>query len=118
MANGAGGGRRGDDDLTSEPPAFSDEGMRKIIYRQDGDSRSSTFAQDTEELEADLRERRSLVPVVTALAVVFCFGAIIWYAYTWGTGQMASEDLPLVVAEPMPEKVKPDQPGGTRASPC
>jgi hypothetical protein len=112
MANGAGEGRRGDGDLTSEPPAFSDEGMRKIIYRQEGDSRSSTFSQETEELEADLRERRSLVPVVTALAAIFCFGAIIWYAYTWGTGQMASDDLPVVVAQPMPEKVKPEQPGG------
>jgi len=115
MASGPGRGRNGDDDeLTAGSPPFSDEGMRRIIYGQDreGDSRSAAFDDDTAELEADLRERRSLVPIVTALAAVFCFGAIVWYAYTWGTGKMASEELPLVRAEPMPEKVKPEQPGG------
>lgn len=117
MAIGPGRGRNGnddDDDLTAESPAFSDEGMRRIIYRQDaqGDSRTTAFDDDTAELEADLKGRRSLVPIVTALAAVFCFGAIVWYAYTWGTGQMASEELPVVRAEPMPEKTKPEQPGG------
>ena len=103
MASGPGRGRNGDDDeLTAgsppfSDPAFSDEGMRRIIYGQDreGDSRSAAFDDDTAELEADLRERRSLVPIVTALAAVFCFGAIVWYAYTWGTGKMASEELPV-----------------------
>ena len=115
MSGGSGRGG-GDGELHSEKPAFSDEGMRRIVYGEDRetmrDSRSTAFAQDTEELEADLRGRRSLVPAVTALAAIFCFGAIVWYAYTWGTGKMASEDLPVVVAEPMPEKVKPEQPGG------
>ncbi|MEQ8356944.1 MAG: SPOR domain-containing protein [Kiloniellaceae bacterium] len=116
MGNDPGSGRRGDDDLSADGPAFSDEGMRRIIYGQDRetrrDSRSSAFAQDTEELAADLRGRRSLVPVVTALAALLSFGAIVWYAYSWGTGQMANEDLPVVSAQPIPEKVKPDQPGG------
>lgn len=118
MASDQGRGRGSDDDLTAGPPPFSDEGMRRIIYGEDRDegrardSRSTAFAEDTAELEADLRGRRSLVPIVTALAAVFCFGAIVWYAYTWGTGQMTSEELPVVRAEPMPEKVKPEQPGG------
>lgn len=123
MASDQGRGRDGDDDLTAGPPPdsdapFSDQGMRRIIYgedREEGrarDSRSTAFADDTAELEADLRGRRNLVPIVTALAAVFCFGAIVWYAYTWGTGQMTSEELPVVRAEPMPEKVKPEQPGG------
>ena len=128
MASDQGRGRdpgagSGGDDLTAGPspfsdPPFSDEGMRRIIYGQDRgegrtrDGRSEAFADDTAELEADLRSRRNLVPIVTALAAVFCFGAIVWYAYTWGTGQMASDDLPVVSAEPMPEKVKPEQPGG------
>ena len=114
MANGSGHGRR-DDDLHSERPAFSDEGMRRIVYGEDRlapDSRSAAFAEDTKELEDDLRERRSLVPAVTALAAIFCFGAIVWYAYSWGTGQISGEDLPVVLAEPMPEKIKPEQPGG------
>jgi hypothetical protein len=90
--------------------------MRRIVYGQDRarpqDSRSAAFADDTAKLEANLRKRRSLVPVVTAMAALVCFGAIVWYAYTWGTGQMASDELPVVRAEQMPEKVKPDQPGG------
>jgi hypothetical protein len=125
MMSEPGRGRSGDDDLSAEPPAFSDpafseEGMRRIVYGRDReagpggarDARSQTFTEDTAELEADLRSRRNLVPIVTALAAVVCFGAIVWYAYTWGTGQMASDELPVVRAEPMPEKVKPEQPGG------
>ncbi|WP_340118861.1 SPOR domain-containing protein [Pelagibius sp. 7325] len=123
MASDQGRGRGSDDDLTAGPPPhsdrpFSDEGMRRIIYGQDRgegrarDGRSEAFADDTAELEADLRSRRNLVPIVTALAAVFCFGAIVWYAYTWGTGKMTSDELPVVRAEPMPEKVKPEQPGG------
>src|SRR3546814_5352596 len=41
-----------------------------------------------------------------------CSSDLVWYAYSWGTGQMASDELPVVVAEPMPEKIKPEQPGG------
>jgi hypothetical protein len=124
MMSEPGRGRDRDDDLSAEPPAFSDEGMRRIVYGEDRrlladalkgrapDSRSQTFTEDTAELEADLRSRRNLVPIVTALAAVVGFGAIVWYAYTWGTGQMASDELPVVRAEPLPEKVKPEQPGG------
>jgi hypothetical protein len=119
-----GRGRDDDDDLHADAPAFSDEGMRRIIYGRDHgqpretgvtrsrDSRSRAFDDDTAELEAGLRGRRSLVPAVTALAAVFCFGAIVWYAYSWGTGQMTSEELPVVRAQPMPDKVRPEQPGG------
>ena len=125
MSSQPGRGRNGDDDgFSADPPPFSDEGMRRIIYGQDRsqdrgqesgrtrDGRSAAFADDTAELAAGLRRRRSLVPIVTALAAVVCFGAIVWYAYTWGTGQMTGEDLPVVRAEPMPEKVRPEQPGG------
>ncbi|HMA13286.1 MAG: SPOR domain-containing protein [Bacteroidota bacterium] len=122
MTSDPGRGReREDEGLSAEPPAFSDpsfseEGMRRIIYGGDReaprDARSQVFAEDTAELEANLRRRRNLVPIVTALAAVVCFGAIVWYAYNWGTGQVASDDLPVVSAEPMPEKVKPEQPGG------
>ncbi|MGF1632100.1 MAG: SPOR domain-containing protein [Kiloniellaceae bacterium] len=121
MTSEPGRGRDGDDDdLSAAPPPFSDEGMRRIIYGQDRgqasgrtrDGRSTAFADDTAELAAGLRGRRSLVPIVTALAAVVCFGAIVWYAYSWGTGQMAGEELPVVRAEPMPERVRPEQPGG------
>lgn len=122
MTSDPGRGRgRGDEGFSAEPPdysdpSFSEEGMRRIIYGRDReaprDARSQAFAEDTAELEENLRRRRNLVPVVTALAALVCFAAIVWYAYSWGTGQVASVDLPVVRAEPMPEKVKPEQPGG------
>lgn len=125
MTSEPGRGReREDEGLSAEPPAFSDEGMRRIVYGEDRrmladalrgrapDGRSQAFAEDTAELEADLRGRRRVVPAVIALAAVVSFGALVWYAYNWGTGQVASDDLPVVRAEPMPEKVKPEQPGG------
>lgn len=91
-------------------PAFSEEGMRRIVYAQDRDR--SAFGEDTAELEADLQARRKLVPVVIALAALVCFGAIVWYAYSWGTGQMAEDQLPVVQAEIEPEKTRPEQSGG------
>jgi hypothetical protein len=123
MVDEPGRGRGRDDGPGADDPAFSDEGMRRIVFGRDRDedggarpyprdSRSRAFAEDTAELESDLRGRRRLLPAVTALAALFCFGAIVWYAYTWGTGQMTSEELPVVRAEPMPEKVRPEQPGG------
>ncbi|MGF1594983.1 MAG: SPOR domain-containing protein [Kiloniellaceae bacterium] len=123
MVDEPGRGRGRDDGLGADDPAFSDEGMRRIVFGQDRDeedvarpyprdSRSRAFAEDTAELESDLRGRRRLLPAVTALAALFCFGAIVWYAYTWGTGGMTSEELPVVRAEPMAEKVRPEQPGG------
>src|SRR3546814_8766695 len=47
-----------------------------------GDGRSQAFAEDTAELASHLRGRRNLVPIVTALAAVVCFVAIVWYAYS------------------------------------
>src|SRR3546814_17677571 len=105
--------------------------MRRIVYGSDrdddewegreqvglGDGRSQAFAAATAELASHLRGRRNPVPIVTALADVVCFVAIVWYAYSWGTGQLASDELPVVVAEPTPEKAKPQPPGGKAAPP-
>src|SRR3546814_12529985 len=89
MVSEPGRGRDGDDDtLSGEPPAFSDESMRRIIY---GDRRMVSdalrgrapdiFTQDTRELETDLRKRRNLVPLLTDLAAGVCFGATAWDAH-------------------------------------
>src|SRR3546814_12361513 len=107
-------------------PAFSEEGMRRIVYGSDrdddewegreqvglGDGRSQAFAADTAELASHLRGRRNLVAIVTALAAVVCFVAIVWYAYRRGTGQLATDELPVVDAAPVREKSRPQQTGG------
>jgi cell division septation protein DedD len=46
---------------------------------------------------------------VLALAV---FAGVVWYAYQWGVGDEAVVELPVVSADPGPDKVKPDDPGG------
>ena len=100
------------DEGRGKEPAFSDEGMRRIVQAQDRDRRSEAFSEDTAELEDSIRGRRRLVPVVIAFAALLCFAAIVWYAYTWGTGQMTTDQLPVVTAEVGPEKSRPEQPGG------
>ena len=37
---------------------------------------------------------------------------LLWYAYEWGRGDRALDELPIVRAEAGPEKVKPQDPGG------
>src|SRR3546814_6125477 len=113
MVSEPGRGRDGDDDtLSGEPPAFSDESMRRIIYGdrrmvtdaisgRAPDLRSQAFTDDTRELETDLRKRRNLVPIVTALAAVFCFGAIVRSPYTWARGRLHSDEMPAVNAQPI-----------------
>ncbi len=46
-----------------------------------------------------------------ALALAGFFG-VIWYAYQWGLGDSELVELPVVSAEPGPDKVKPADPGG------
>ncbi|NIA67535.1 hypothetical protein HBA54_02925 [Pelagibius litoralis] len=107
-----GSDRSADSPAAAGAPAFSDEGMRRIIYAQDRDRSGAAFGEDTAELESDLEGRRRLVPAVIAVAALVCFGAIVWYAYSWGTGQMAGDQLPLVQADAGPEKSRPEQSGG------
>ena len=40
------------------------------------------------------------------------FAGIIWYAYQWGAGSVAPEELPVIRAETAPSKIRPENPGG------
>ncbi len=40
------------------------------------------------------------------------FSGVLWYAYQWGLGDSELVELPVVTAEPGPDKVKPADPGG------
>lgn len=75
------------------------------------------FARDDEpigraDLAAQYRPRSRLLPAFIALVALGSFAAVVWYAYLWGTGQTDSGELPVVRADPAPEKVRPQDPGG------
>ncbi len=60
-------------------------------------------------------QRRSrMLPLLVAVLALAGFGAIVWYAYTWGTGEVPPEQLPVVTAERdlTNVKEKPEEPGG------
>lgn len=60
-------------------------------------------------------QRRSrMLPLLVAVLALAGFGAIVWYAYTWGTGEVPPEQLPVVTAERdlSDVKEKPEEPGG------
>ena len=57
------------------------------------------------------RRRRSLLPITIAGIVVIAFAGVLWFTYT-GHRQPANGELPVVMAETTPVKIKPDQPGG------
>ncbi len=56
--------------------------------------------------------RRRALPMVIALITLVGFAGMIWYAYDWGLGQVETERLPVILAEPEPIKSRPESPGG------
>ncbi len=56
--------------------------------------------------------RSRLWPAFIAMVALASFFAVAFYAYSWGTGETAPGDLPLVRADAEPEKVRPEDPGG------
>jgi cell division septation protein DedD len=62
----------------------------------------------------DIPARRSgrMLPLAIALVALGGFGAIVWYAYSWGVGQVPNQELPVVRAPEGPIKDRPENPGG------
>ena len=52
---------------------------------------------------------RSGMAIVAGLAV---FVGVLWYAYDWGIGQLATTRLPVILADVTPIKSRPESPGG------
>lgn len=55
---------------------------------------------------------RRLIPAVVAVLGLLLFAGIVWYAYSWGRSDGASEAIPVVQAPEGPEKEAPENPGG------
>ncbi len=75
---------------------------------------NDAFADDYEDEEPGGALAGTVSKVLAVLVVVGLFGAVILYAYSWTTGSpdQRGQDVPVVEAEPGPEKVKPEDPGG------
>jgi cell division septation protein DedD len=56
--------------------------------------------------------RTPVMTVVIALFVIAALAAVAWYAYHWSAGPVVGGEVPLVLAETTPEKVRPEDPGG------
>jgi len=99
--------RRGDayDDLDTAREAPADD---------DGGDLHDAFDDDHEDEEPGGAVAGAISKVLAAVVVGGVFVAAILYAYSWSMNQQGEpdEDLPVVKAEPGPEKVKPKDPGG------
>jgi cell division septation protein DedD len=76
----------------------------------DGNGRRGpeTYADE----EEPSRRSGRFLPLAIALAALVGFGAIVWYAYSWGVGQVPNQVLPVVRAPEGPVKERPENPGG------
>ncbi|MFC4351293.1 SPOR domain-containing protein [Fodinicurvata halophila] len=55
---------------------------------------------------------RRIVPALLAIGGLVLFAGIVWYAYSWGRSDGASEAIPVVQAPEGAEKERPENPGG------
>lgn len=60
----------------------------------------------------DQEPRRRLIPAAITVIGLLLFAGIVWYAYSWGRSDGASEAIPVVQAPDEPEKERPENPGG------
>ncbi|WP_119165669.1 SPOR domain-containing protein [Algihabitans albus] len=60
------------------------------------------------------RRKGRVLPLLVAVLALGGFAAIVWYAYSWGTGDVPPGELPVVTAEQDLNDVKerPEEPGG------
>lgn len=55
---------------------------------------------------------RRIVPALLAIGGLLLFAGIVWYAYSWGRSDGASDSIPVVQAPEGAEKERPENPGG------
>jgi cell division septation protein DedD len=58
------------------------------------------------------KPRWHVIPLLIALFVIGALAVVAWYAYHWSAGPVAGGEVPLVLAETTPAKVRPEDPGG------
>jgi len=98
------GGRR---DAGGPPDLSPDPGSDDDAHGTESDD-----GADEPSTESGGRGRGGALRGVLALVALVVFAGAAWYAYTWGVGEVAPEDLPVIEAEPGPIKSRPESPGG------
>jgi cell division septation protein DedD len=84
-----------------------------LAGRGDDDELDYNDPYDAESGELGTPLTRALLKAGIAVIAVAVFVGVIWYAYSWGTGQDGGgQALPVVRADKNPEKVRPEDPGG------
>ena len=97
-----------------DPYADLDDPASEAEPVNDDDDLHDAFVDDFDDEEPGGGWAAILSKMLAALLVAGLFVAVILYAYSWSvnTRPDTSAEVPLVEAEPGPEKVKPEDPGG------
>ena len=74
----------------------------------------SEFDDETYQLARDLKKSKKsrILPILTSVAALAVFGAVVWYAYNWNEGQLSPGALPVIAAKDGPIKERPTEEGG------
>lgn len=74
----------------------------------------SEFDDETYQLARDLKKSKKsrILPILTSVAALAVFGAVVWYAYNWNEGQLSPGALPVIAAKEGPIKERPTEEGG------
>jgi len=74
----------------------------------------SEFDDETYQLARDLKKSKKsrILPILTSVAALAVFGAVVWYAYNWNEGQLSPGALPVIAAKDGPIKERPAEEGG------
>ncbi len=64
------------------------------------------------EPEEAARPPRRWAGMLLALLAVGAFGGVVWFAYKWGLSSGYRDEVPTLMADVRPIKVKPENPGG------
>ena len=70
------------------------------------------FDDETRRMRRQIRRRGLVLPAMVVLLALAGFAGAVWWGYRVGTGGGAEEEVPLILAEPGAEKIKPQEEGG------
>lgn len=70
------------------------------------------FPEESEGEPASSRPPRRWAGGLLVMLAVAAFGGVVWFAYKWGLSSGYRDEIPTLMADARPVKVKPENPGG------